>query len=87
MSTGKERERISVVETKVSILCKKVDSLDGKVEKIVTNELPHLKQELSDEINAINTKVALGNLKLGGVFFIGTLLGSIITAVIVKVLF
>ena len=65
-----EKERIVALEVKVSSLCKKVDEIDDKVEKILTNELPHLAQQIS----IMGLKIAI---LVGIISFIGSAIGTI----------
>lgn len=95
-------EKTEIVKLKVNQghLIKKVDSLcrgqkllDEKIDDIMSNHIPHIREVISTKFNVLSMrmkdlekKIAVNAVKIAAVFFIGTLVGSIIVAVVVRVL-
>ena len=62
---GKEIERLAKVEVGVSSMGKRLTKVEDKLDEILTNRLPHLKQEIQSN----KWKIALIT---GGAAFIGS---------------
>ena len=53
---GKEVERLVKVETKMDAVDRRLNKIEGKLDQILTNHLPHI----SNQITALTVKVAVG---------------------------
>ena len=53
---GKEVERLVKVETKMDAVDRRLNKVEGKLDQILTNHLPHI----SNQIAALTVKVAVG---------------------------
>ena len=53
---GKEVERLVKVETKMDAVDRRLNKVEGKLDQILTNHLPHI----SNQITALTVKVAVG---------------------------
>jgi len=73
-----ELERIARLETKIKIICEQVGSLAGVVDKIRTNDLYHIQEDISGlksdmRINSLKIAIITGSLILIGDRILGNL--------------
>ena len=69
-----ELQRLVKVETRLDGVCKKLDSLRGKVDKLMENHLPHIRQEIAE----LKTEVKVNSVKVAAIVGLLSVVGSAI---------